>query len=149
MQSFIELIEQLMLSNSPAAKLNALYEFLRNEPDFLSKEEQDSLISKFKIAKEAKSKAGLNDVTKRWKEKKAKGKALRESKWLFLEKSPYGKQCVKCNERYEIDDPIFLRCEGKTEGNKGYHPDCAPEEAKADEKASVFYNRFLKKEQGK
>lgn len=132
-----------MTSNSPAHKLNALYEFLRNEPDFLSKEEQDDLISKFKIAKEAKSQSGKNDVTKRWDKKKDKGKKLKESKWIFIQ-SPYGKPCSKCNERYEIDDHIFVH----TGEKKGYHPDCAPPEAKADEQANEFYKRHLT-EQGK
>ena len=136
-------MEEIMTSNSPAVKLNALYEFLRNEPDFLTKEEQDTLISKFKIAKEAKSQAGKNDATKRWEEKKSKGKDLKKSKWLFI-KSPLGKRCVECNQRYEIDEHIFVL----TGANKGYHPDCAPAEAKADEQASKFYNRYLL-EQGK
>lgn len=131
-------MESLISSNSPAVKLNALYEFLRNEPDFLDKEAQDELISKFKIAKEAKSKAGLTDVTKRWTEKKEKAKALKTAKWLFV-KSGYGKRCTKCGERYEIDEEVFVY----TDGNKGYHPDCAPQEAKESEDAKVYYNRYL------
>jgi hypothetical protein len=141
-QSFITLMESLISSNSPAVKLNALYEFLRNEPDVLDKTEQDALISKFKIAKEAKSKAGLTDATKRWTEKKEKVKTLKEAKWLFM-KSPYMKNCEQCKERYLVDDHIFLYVSGSGK-NMGYHPHCAPQEAKDDQNSKVFYENYLK-----
>lgn len=141
-QSFIDLMESLISSNSPAVKLNALYEFLRIEPDFLDRETQDLLIAKFKIAKESKSKAGLTDVTKRWNKKKTKGKDLKKTKWLFI-KSPYMKTCTQCKEKYYVDDYIFVHIEKNGEKN-GYHLVCAPQAAKDDEGAKPYYDNYLK-----
>jgi hypothetical protein len=129
-QSFIDLMEDMVKTNSPEKKLNALYEFLRNEPDFLSKEDQDILISKFKIAKEAKSKAGLTDATKRWKKEVNKKTEQGESRWVFFPSSNFGTKCFHCGERYEIGEPCFGHYhDGKTKSDP-YHITCVPQDVK-------------------
>ena len=69
------------------------------------------------------------------KEKVAKRKV---AKWLFL-KSKYGTRCAACNERYEIDDYVFVY----TDGNTGYHPACAPQAAKDAEETKKFYAKYI------
>jgi hypothetical protein len=126
----IEFLDKILQSNSPATRLNALYELLRQEPSYFTKEEQDLLINKFKDAKESKSKQGLNDSTKQWQNKKKKFSKDEKERWSFIKSSAYGTKCSQCHERYEIGDSIFLQ----NPGNHGRHINCTPNEIKENDK---------------
>lgn len=127
-------------TNSPASRLNALYELLRLEPVLLTKETQNNLINSLRAAKEAKSNAGLTDAQKRWKKKKEKVEANIDKRWCFFPKSPRMSMCKECNQRYMIDEPCVL---DKLD-SRGYHPGCAPNEAKEElSSANIYYQRFL------
>lgn len=137
-QNFINLMQEVISTNSPATRLNSLYEFFRLEPNFLTLEEQTELLAKFKDARDKKSNAGKNDIAKRWDKIKETNKQ-KSTGWACM-KSSYGKVCSGCSSRYEIDDIIFLK------NKKAYHPGCAPPEAHQDEVAQSHYQRFLKSE---
>jgi hypothetical protein len=65
--NFLELMRDLILSNSPKIHLDAIVKFFQLEPNFLSSEARFSIISKFQHAKEEKSKKSINNATKRRK----------------------------------------------------------------------------------
>lgn len=139
-QNLIEFLQEVIVTNSPACRLNALYELLRLEPDLLSKEAQNNLISSFKASKEAKSKAGLTDAQKRWNAKKDKIEKESKVNWLFFKKSKRGSLCTACPNRYELDEPMILN----RATSKGYHPECAPPEAINEVSTNPFYINYTK-----
>lgn len=130
----------MLTTNSPEQRLNNLYEFLRQEPDLLSKEEQDNVINSFKLAKEAKSKEGRNEISKRWdKIKKDKQKG-----WIFMESCTFAQQCLKCGEISYTGDPCFY--DDSIKPSPRLHEDCAGEDIKANvEYYQKVLNRRLNK----
>lgn len=138
-QHFIEFLNEVISTNSPASRLNALYELLRKEPHLISTEAQNNVINSFKQNKDAKSKAGLTDIQKRWSKKK---EAVKDRNWLFYPKSKRGTICKSCFSRYELSDPCILN----TDNGNGYHPNCAPEEAVKEfvDVNDTFYKNYLK-----
>lgn len=139
--NFIKLMQEIINTNSPATRLNAVYEFFRLEPNVLSTEEQTTLLTLCKDSRDKKAQLGRNDVTRRWD--KIKEKKQKTFGWACI-KSPYGnKFCHKCDEKYLAGEIVYLK------ESKGYHLDCAPDEAKQDELAQSHYNRILAEEAAK
>lgn len=130
-ESFLLLMQEVLNTNSPSTRLNALYEFLLKEPDFLSLDERNTLTSAYKLAKETKSAAGKAYAQKRKSKEK---KSFPAGTWLFIPKSRYMGTCEGCREKYFIDDPVFVQ------DKNGYHVECTPADVRDNH---PLYKKYL------
>lgn len=117
------LINSLFNTNKNANKLNALYEFLRSEPEVLTDEQADMLIEIInKLASEKKEKS-KNKATKSWEKRKKK---YQDGFYAFKNKIMC--TCDQCGEVCLVGDPVILQKEGGKFA-KRYHLACAPAES--------------------